>query len=190
MLLNNTGKEKGQQTNNGSMLLREEILAIGSWLSSMGKQHFFETTAQRMASATNTLNLPYEMIGHGYNRIVYDLNNGYVLKIALSEIGMMANANEAYIHTNCREEVRKYLCPVSEFASGWIIMKKMDTNVRHAVIDYMKLIKLEMMFLKYGMIPIDLRIANVAFSEENEMVVIDYGLFTLDRKSPVLRWFI
>lgn len=190
MLLNNSGKEKGLQLNKGSMLRPEEIQAIDSWVAKMGKHHFFETTAQRMTSATKTLNLQYEMIGHGYNRIVYDLDNGYILKVALSEVGMVANANEAHIYNNCREEVRKYICPVSEYDSGWIIMKKMDTSVRHAVLDYMKLIKLEIIFLKYGMIPIDLRIANVAFSEEQEMVVIDYGLFTMDLKSPVFRWFI
>ncbi|AOH54710.1 hypothetical protein ABE28_010145 [Peribacillus muralis] len=190
MLLNNNGNEKGQQLNNGSMLLREEMQAIDSWIAKMGKHHFFDTTAQRMISVTTTLNLQYEIVGHGLNRIVYDLNNGFILKVALSEVGLMANANEAYIYNHCREEVRKYICPVSEFGSGWIIMKKMDTSVRHAVIDYTKLIKLEFIFLKYGMLPIDLRIANVAFSEENKMVVIDYGLFTMDLKSPVLRWFV
>jgi hypothetical protein len=49
---------------------------------------------------------------------------------------------------------------------------------------------LELKFLSYGVIPIDLRLANVAYSEDNKMVVIDYGLFTMDFKSPVLRWFL
>ncbi|MCK2013922.1 hypothetical protein MPH61_12280 [Peribacillus muralis] len=190
MLLNNDGEKKGQQLNDGSMLLREERQAIELWIAKMGKQHFFDTPTQRMTSATNTLNLQYEMIGNGYNRIVFDLNNGYILKVALNEVGMISNANEAYIYHNCREEVKKYICPVREFGTGWIIMKKMDTNVRHALIDYTKLIKLEIIFLIYGIVPIDLRIANVAFSEKNEMVVIDYGLFTMDLKSPVLRWFV
>ena len=54
--------------------------------------------------------------------------------------------------------------------------------------EYTKLIELELKFLSYGIIPIDLRLVNVAYSEDDEMVVIDYGLFTMDYKSPVLRW--
>ena len=68
-------------------------------------------------------------------------------------------------------------------------MKKMGTKVPLAIMEYTKLIELELKFLRYGIIPIDLRLDNVAFSEDNEMVVIDYGLFTMDLKSPVLRWF-
>ena len=83
---------------------------------------------QRMVIANNTLKFKYKMIGHGFNRIVYDLDNGYILKIALSYVGLIGNANEAYLYNNCNEEVKKYLCPVKEFGSGWIIMKKMETN--------------------------------------------------------------
>ncbi|KMY51479.1 hypothetical protein [Peribacillus loiseleuriae] len=62
-------------------------------------------------------------------------------------------------------------------------MKKMETNMPQAIMKYTKLIELELIFLSYGIIPIDLRLANVAFSEDNEMVVIDYGLFTMDFKA-------
>ncbi|MGE8078851.1 hypothetical protein [Peribacillus loiseleuriae] len=183
----NNGNER-IQSNKSSMLSREEIKAIEFWISQMGEYHFFTTTEQRIVPAKNILKFKYKMIGHGYNRIVYDLNNGYILKIALSEIGLIGNANEAYLYNNCNEEVQKYICPVKEFGSGWIIMKKMDTNVSHEIMEYAKLIELELIFLSYGIIPIDLRLANVAISEDNEMVAIDYGLFTMDLKSPVLQW--
>jgi hypothetical protein len=184
----NNGNEK-IQSNKSSMLSREEIKAIESWISQMGK-YFFKTARQKTITAEKTLKFKYELIGHGYNRMVYDLNNGYILKIALSEVGLIGNANEAYLYHNCNEEVQKYLCPVKEFGSGWIIMKKMDTKGPLAILEYTKLIELQLKFLSYGIIPIDLRLANVAFSEDNEMIVIDYGLFTMDLKSPVLRWFI
>lgn len=108
------------------------------------------------------------------------------MKIALCEMGMIGNANEAYLYHNCNKEVQKYLCPVKEFGTGWIIMKKMDTKVPLAIMEYTKLIGLELKFLRYGIIPIDLRLANVAYSKDHEMVVIDYGLFTTDLESPVL----
>ncbi|MFI8496534.1 hypothetical protein ACIGC1_27485 [Peribacillus butanolivorans] len=184
----NNGNER-IQSNESSMLSREEIKSIESWISQMGKYQFFKTAKQKMVTAKKTLKFKYKMIGYGYNRIVYDLNNGYILKIALCEVGLIGNANEAYIYTNCNEEAQKYLCPVKEFGSGWIIMKKMGTKVPLAIMEYTKLIELELKFLRYGIIPIDLRLDNVAFSEDNEMVVIDYGLFTMDLKSPVLRWF-
>jgi hypothetical protein len=130
------------------------------------------------------------MIGYGFNRIVFDLNNGYILKIAMCDVGLIGNANEAHIYNNCKKEVKKYLCPVKEFGSGWIIMKKMDNKVPFAIMEYAKLIELQINFLMHGIIPIDLRLANVAYTEDNQMVVIDYGLFTLDLESPVLRWFI
>jgi hypothetical protein len=184
----NNGNER-TQSNKSSMLSYEEIKAIESWISQMGK-YFFKTARQKVVTANKTLEFKYKLIGHGYNRMVYDLNNGYILKIALSEVGLICNANEDYLYNNCNEEVQKYLCPVKEFGSGWIIMKKMDTKVPFAIMEYTKLIELELKFLSYGVIPIDLRLANVAYSEDNKMVVIDYGLFTMDFKSPVLRWFL
>ncbi len=183
----NNGNER-IQSNKSSMLSREEIQAIESWISQIGDYHIFTTTQQRIVTAKNTLKFKYKIIGHGFNRIVYDLNNGYILKVALSEVGLIGNANEAYLYNNCTEEVQKYLCPVKEFGTGWLIMKKLATNIPQAIMEYPKLIELQFIFLSYGIIPIDLRLANVAFSEDNEMVVIDYGLFTMDLKSPVLRW--
>ena len=183
----NNGHER-IQSNKSSMLSRIEIKAIESWISQMGIYQLFETESQRMVIANNTLKFKYKMIGNGCNRIVYDLDNGYILKIALSDVGIIGNANEAYLYNNCNEEVKKYLCPVEEFGSGWIIMKRMETNASQAIMEYTRLIELELIFLSYGIIPTDLRLANVAYSEDNEMVVIDYGLFTMDYKSPVLRW--
>lgn len=186
----NNGKERIHQPNKSKMLSRQEIKAIESWISQMGPFQFYKTVIQKVSTARKTLKFKYKMVGHGFNRVVFDLNNGYILKIALSEVGLISTANEAYIYNNCNEEVKKYLCPVKEYGTGWIIMKKMDINMARAIMEYPKLIKLELKFLKYGIIPIDLRFANVGFTENDEMVVIDYGLFTMDLNSPVLRWLV
>ncbi|SIR58885.1 hypothetical protein SAMN05878482_104380 [Peribacillus simplex] len=184
------GEERIHQPNKSTMLSRQEINAIESWISQIGIFQFYKTVGQKMSAARKTLKLKYKIIGHGFNRVVYDLNNGYILKVAFSEVGLISNANEAYLYNNCNEEVKKYLCPVKEHGTGWIIMKKVDTKVPFAIKEYTKLIKLELKFLRYGIIPIDLRLDNVGYNEKDEMVVIDYGLFTMDLKSPVLRWFV
>ncbi|MFD6210116.1 hypothetical protein [Peribacillus sp. NPDC060253] len=186
----NLGKERLYQPNKSKMLSRQEIKAIESWISQIGTFQFLNTADQQMVTAKKTLKFKYKMIGHGFNRVVYDLNNGYILKIALSEVGLISNANEAYIYNNCNEEVKKYICPVKEHGTGWIIMKKVDTNVPLAIKEYTKLINLELKFLRYGIIPIDLRLDNVGYNENDEMVVIDYGLFTMDLKSLVLQWLV
>ncbi|MFF2498804.1 hypothetical protein [Peribacillus sp. NPDC058075] len=186
----NNSKARIHQTNKSTMLSRQEIKAIESWISQMGKFQFFETSGQKMTSAKKTLQFKYKIIGHGFNRVVYDLNNGYILKVAFSEIGLLSNENEAYIYNNCNEKVKKYICPVEEHGTGWIIMKKVDTKVPFTIKEYTKLIKLELKLLTYGIIPIDLRLDNVGYNENDEMVVIDYGLFTMDLKGHVLRWFV
>ncbi|MFJ8069937.1 hypothetical protein ACIQZD_13430 [Peribacillus sp. NPDC096447] len=186
----NNGTERIHQQNKSTMLSMQEIRAIESWISQIGISSFYKTVGQKISTASKTLKFKYKMIGHGLNRVVYDLNNGYILKIALSEVGLISNANEAYIYNNCNEEVKKYLCPVKEHGTGWIIMKKVDTKVPFAIKEYTKLIKLELKLLRYGIIPIDLRLDNVGYNENDEMVVIDYGLFTMDLKSPVLRWLV
>ncbi|CAH0174140.1 hypothetical protein SRABI96_01269 [Peribacillus sp. Bi96] len=186
----NLGKEGLYQPNKSKMLSRQEIKAIESWISQIGTFQFLNTADQQMVTAKKTLKFKYKMIGHGFNRVVYDLNNGYILKIALSEVGLISNANEAYIYNNCNEEVKKYICPVKEHGTGWIIMKKVDTNVPLAIKEYTKLINLGLKFLRYGIIPIDLRLDNVGYNENDEMVVIDYGLFTMDLKSLVLQWLV
>ncbi|ASS92921.1 hypothetical protein [Peribacillus simplex] len=183
-------KERIHQPNKSTMLSRQEIKAIESWISQMGKFQFYKTAGQKMSTARKTLKFKYKILGHGFNRVVYDLNNGYILKVAFSEVGLISNANEAYIYNNCNKEVKEYFCPVKEYGTGWIIMKKVDTKVPFAIKEYTKLIKLELKFLRYGIIPIDLRLENVGYNENDEMVVIDYGLFTLDLKSPVLRWLV
>ncbi|MGE7607344.1 hypothetical protein ACQKML_12115 [Peribacillus frigoritolerans] len=186
----NNSKERIHQPNESVMLSRQEVKAIESWISQMGKFQFYKTAGQNMSTARRSLKFKYKIIGHGFNRVVYDLNNGYILKVAFSEVGLISNANEAYIYNNCNEKVKKYLCPVKEYGMGWIIMKKVDTNVPFAIKEYTKLFKLELNFLWCGIIPIDLRLDNVGYNGNDEMVVIDYGLFTMDLKSPVLRWFV
>lgn len=140
------------------------------------------TPRQKVQLAKCTLTLPYKIIGNGLNRMVYDLGNGYVLKIALSKIGLISNTKEFNLFHNSDLEIQQYLCPVIEMGQGWIVMKKMNRNVPMKLVNLQKLIELRKKFLRYRILPVDLRLGNVALTQDNHMIVIDYGLFIKLRK--------
>ena len=159
-----------------SFLSSKEIGSIDAWISEMKKYPLLIPTKKRKL-AQRTLELPYKLIGNGLNRIVYDLDNGYVLKIAFSEIGLISNGQEFSLYHSAHPDIKQYLCPVKEKGQGWIVMKKMERKAPINLENLQKLSTLTMKFLLRGIIPVDLRLANIALSHDNEMVVIDYGLF-------------
>ncbi|MBM7692021.1 hypothetical protein JOC77_001448 [Peribacillus deserti] len=157
-------------------MTREEIDSIGTWASQMRKYPLY-TPKQKMKLAKSILKLRYKMIGSGLNRMVFDLDNGYVLKVAFSGIGLISNKQEYNLYHSCKEEVRQFLCPVFEMGEGWIIMKKMDRKASMTSQHLLNLIAMRSKFYRNGILPVDLRFGNVALSQENKMLVIDYGLF-------------
>jgi hypothetical protein len=168
-----------------AILTSEDIQSIHLWMSKMRQYRYYPVNL-KVKKSKSTLNLNYPLIGHGLNRIVYDLNNGYVLKVAFSKLGHMSNENEYKIYKNSHARVQKHLCPIIESGDGWIIMKKMDSIVPMRIMELHKLNALGAKFLMYGIIPLDLRFANVAFSEDREIMVIDYGLFMRGFSNPFL----
>ncbi|MBM7587450.1 hypothetical protein JOC86_004023 [Bacillus pakistanensis] len=160
-----------------SFLSEEELQSIDRWLSKMG-QNIFESTSQIASNAKKTMGLKYKIIGHGVFRIVYDLNNGYVLKVAIRRKGLGCNETEMKTYRNSPTHLRKHLCPVKEYGHGWIIMKKMDRlspmmekSHKH------KISEIKSEFLQHGIIPKDIKEENIALSNEGEIIVIDYGHF-------------
>jgi hypothetical protein len=137
----------------------------------------FRTPWKKINLAQGTLTLPYKIIGSGLNRMVYDLGNGYVLKIAFSEIGLISNNREFNLYHSSQPDIQQYLCPVMERGQGWIVMKKMDRKVSMNLVNLQKLNELTMKFLLHRIIPVDLKLGNVALTQDNKMIVIDYGLF-------------
>jgi hypothetical protein len=173
----NQGSHESVQSNKSSILSGYDIQSIDLWISKM-KQNWFRTIRQKSEKAKSTLQLPYTIIGGGTNRIVYDLNNGNVLKVAISNWGLQCNKTEFEIYTHCPNDLRKHLCPVKESGNGWIIMDKMDRKVPFDIHYLTKIPELEMKFLMAGIIPMDMKKrANLALTKENEIIVIDYGLF-------------
>ncbi|KKK38096.1 hypothetical protein WQ57_09745 [Mesobacillus campisalis] len=130
--------------------------------------------------AKEILQLKYKVIGCGKQRIVYDLQNGYVLKIAFCKLGIKSNETEFKMYNiHCPPELRKHLCPVIELGQGWIIMRKMESEVPMNK-DFDKMLtELKNKFLMYGINPNDLTKYNLALSETGTITVIDYGNFKL-----------
>jgi hypothetical protein len=162
-----------------SLILSDlDIQSINLWISKMN--HYKDVDRkQKIKNAQSILQLKYKRIGAGSSRIVYDLENGYVLKVALSEGGVKCNETEFNIFTNCPPDLREHLCPVKEFGCSWNIMKKMIPKIPVNEIYNEKLSELNNKFRKYGIIPRDTNNNNLALSKKGEIIVIDYGHFIM-----------
>jgi len=69
--------------------------------------------------------LDYPRLGAGKHRIVYDVGDGRVLKVALVAKGIECNAREESLYRKAPPELRKHLCPVLAAGPGWLVMKKL-----------------------------------------------------------------
>lgn len=127
--------------------------------------------------AIKSLQLKYTIIGNGKNRIVFDLENGYVLKVALNNWGMKSNKKEYKLFFNSPSHIQKHLCPVIESGYGWIIMKKMTQKIPSDKEYDKKISQLIKIFKENGIEPKDIKEKNLALSENGEFIVIDYGNF-------------
>ncbi|MGA5688496.1 hypothetical protein [Cytobacillus pseudoceanisediminis] len=145
-----------------------------------------EKRRHKRIRAEGILKFKYNVIGGGSHRIVYDLRNGYVLKIALRKRGFKSNKTEYNLYINCPPEVQKHFCPVMELGQGWLIMKKMVNKVPGSSEYEQKIANLRNLFLSYGIEPLDLKRKNLALTKNGEIIVIDYGNFKIKcRKSEL-----
>jgi hypothetical protein len=130
----------------------------------------------RIRKAVKALRLKYKILGYGKTRIVYDLENGYVLKVAISIRGLESNEIEFHLYNGYSAKIRKYLCPVIDSGDGWIIMQKMQQMLALTEEYEKKLPRIRRRFKKEGVIARSLRSKNLAVSN-NRIIVIDYGSF-------------
>ena len=166
------------------ILSNSDIKSIHLWISTM-KNYNRKGRIKTGKNAKTILQLKYKMIGLGNHRIVYDLKNGYVLKVALRKQGIKNNETEFKIYNiHCPPKLRKHLCPVIEFGQGWIIMEKMVSKIPiNKKYDKMHA-ELKNKFVMYGIYPKDMHRGNLALSETGQITVIDYGNFKLKQGKP------
>jgi hypothetical protein len=110
---------------------------------------------------------------------VFDLENGYVLKVAINDWGMKSNKQEYKLFFNSPSLIQKHLCPVIEFGYGWIIMKKMIQKIPLDQEYDIKIAQFIKLFMENGIEPKDIKDKNLALSENGELVAVDYGNFTV-----------
>ncbi|KKI93298.1 hypothetical protein WQ54_04770 [Bacillus sp. SA1-12] len=136
-----------------------------------------QSTDMIVSNAKKILGLEYKVIGYGVFRVVFDLNNGYVLKVAIRRQGLDCNATEVHLYRNCSQDLRKHLCPVKAFGHGWMIMEKMSQQVPDDLDHRKKISALIKEFRENGIRPGDLNPENLALSNDGDIIIIDYGHF-------------
>ncbi|KAF0820807.1 hypothetical protein KIS4809_0334 [Bacillus sp. ZZV12-4809] len=161
---------------NPNVLTPSELHSINSWISIMKKWEN-RTNSAKVNMARRTLRLRYRFLGHGYTRIVFDMGNNYVLKVAISDLGLKSNKTEFEIFTNSPPDIKKHLCPVLQYGHGWIIMKKISAKVPSNKQFDNQILQLQNKFISHGIIPNDFKKANLALSKKQTLTVIDYGSF-------------
>ncbi|MCY9694797.1 DUF7948 domain-containing protein [Paenibacillus alginolyticus] len=125
------------------------------------------------------------IIGLGSRRIVYDLGNGYVLKVAKSKYGIKSNKKEVTICMTSPSEIKKHLGHILKHDDrfNWIIMKNYYINFRRNKENMKKFFDMKGKFKKNRIIPYEIsgrdgpNYQNLRLNSNGEIIVIDYGNF-------------
>jgi hypothetical protein len=127
-----------------------------------------------------------KVIGSGRTRVVYDLGNGYVLKVAKNKAGVSSNKNEFLLfHSKEFAPIRQHLAEIKQYGSHGLVMKKYTQPFRMTKKYIQKFIELRSKFKKNGIIPCDIwsrthkgpSLTNLRLNHLGEIIVIDYGAF-------------
>lgn len=168
--------QKKRNVSKPNLLSPNDLHSIHLWISSMKKWEN-KGSFSKVSMAKSTLRLKYKVYGKGYTRIVYDMGNNYVLKVALSNLGLKCNKTEFEIFTHSPPDIKKHLCPVIQYGNGWIIMEKIPFKVPDNNRFNHQMMQLKNKFRSHGIIPIDFKKENLALSKGQIIKVIDYGNF-------------
>jgi hypothetical protein len=132
-----------------------------------------------------------KFIGLGARRIVYDLGNGYVLKVARSKYGIRSNKREVITFYSSQYPVKKRLGQVIDYdyRYRWVKMKKYYRKFPRLKRYKRKLYRLRRLFRNYGIMPYETvsrkgspNFQNLRLKNNGEIVVIDYGNFRYRRE--------
>lgn len=132
-----------------------------------------------------------KFIGAGGTRIVYDLGNGYVMKIAKSQNGILCNRMEVSLYKTSLQPIKKYFARIIDYdkAYRWVTMKKYDRRFPNSPLYRRKLMEIVKIFTDNGIIPSNgvgnyhkPHAPNLRLKRNKQIVVIDYGGFKYDRK--------
>lgn len=128
-----------------------------------------------------------KVIGSGAKRLVYDMGNGKVLKVARSKKGIRSNAMEVAIYKSSPEPIKKHLGRIIRYGATWVIMKKYSSSFPKSNKYRINFMRMQAKFMKHGIIPNDLiswrdgkpNPKNLRLNQRKDIIVIDYGDFRL-----------
>jgi hypothetical protein len=129
-----------------------------------------------------------KVIDSGKQRIVFDLGNGFVLKVATSNYGNKVNKREGKMYESVPSRIRIYLAKIKKYGEGWIIMKKYVQQVPKSQSYTRKVLNMKSTFTKNGIIPNDVlrhgkpQYKNIRLKPNGQIIVIDYGNFKFKNK--------
>jgi len=66
----------------------------------------------------------YKFLGQGASRIVYAIDETYVVKFSKNKTGKYQCKTEDYIYNNIDPKYRKYFCPIIWYKEGMIVMRR------------------------------------------------------------------
>lgn len=161
------------------ILSEHEIKTIQKWVRTIEQTPHHNEASRKMNKkrAKNNLPLKYNIIGIGYNRIVFDLKNGYVLKVPIRIKGNMDNYNEFILYRHSPLGLKKHLAEIIEYNRSYLIMKKIRMLIPYNRYYNRKLQRLKVLFSSYGIVVKDLNRRNVKLNLQGRIVFIDYGNF-------------
>lgn len=125
-----------------------------------------------------------KVIGVGKWRVVYDLGNRRVIKVAKSKTGRSSNKKEVIVYKSAPSRIKKHLGTITKYGYGYhiLVMKKYKRMFPRSKKYKRKLFALRRTFMRKGIIPHDLNSHNIRLKKNGLIVFIDYGNFEKRRK--------
>lgn len=171
-----------------SFLRRREIKSIRRWIRRVRKRRKKISKYRLARIAKRQLSLPYRMIDCGSKRIVYDLGNGLVLKVAINRKGLRDNRKEMKVYRSAPRYLKKHLARIRQYGRGWLVMDKVTRKIPPKSLKYRaRLRRLKYRFKRRGIVPKDLiskkqkklKGSNTRLNRKGRIVIIDYGNFKI-----------
>lgn len=131
-----------------------------------------------------------KIIGEGARRIVYDLGNGCVLKVAKSKHGINSNKREVIMYKSSPASIKKRLGQIMGHGKkyNWVKMKKYTWKFPNQEWYKRDLYKLRNIFRNNGINPYEIlrnngkpNYSNLRLNKNGMVIVIDYGNFRFHR---------
>jgi hypothetical protein len=171
-----------------SYLTKKDQKRIKKWMKTIVNDRIKKISGKK---AIAKIKLPYEVMGIGHYRIVYDLGDGNVLKVPRLLKGIECNEKEISLYHRCPSDVRVHFAKVIDYGEGWLVMKKLKSKVPSKKSTYKEELRAAIKVLaKDGIKVFDvfngrsLKDNNVRFDKNlKKAVVIDYAKVKLSKKT-------